>query len=269
LSAPEHDARYPTRCLHAAIDAESYSGRTSLPQRDLQSRIQAALYGAAEAIGFAPSQLWFQPQGDGGTIRFPPAIDEAAVVAGLTRELRVELEAVNRELVRAARVRLRLAFVVGVSSPAALGLAGDPPVAVNRLLNAQELRARLAAAPEAALAVIIPDALYTELVMHRLRGLDPAEWQPVRVVDTSKKFDSAAWITVPGAAPAMDSAVPPASATPAGGTTAAAAADAVLSTATPPAGTATTPDAMSIGSIGNVSVFHERIDIKEGGFHIG
>lgn len=265
MSEWEHGNTYPTRCLHAAIDAESYSGRTSLPQRDMQERVQAVLHRAAEAIGFGPARLWFQPQGDGGTIRFPAGIDEAAALVGLMRELRVELEAVNRDLIPAARVRLRLAFVVGVSQPAALGLAGDPPVAVNRLLNAQELRARLAAAPEASLAVIIPNTLFQDLVVHRLRGLDPVDWEQIHVVDTAKKFDSHAWMTVPGGSAAnTQTAVPTTPTSTSAPVPVPAAGEQLASASGVPVGSIG-----SIGSIGNVAVFNERVDIKEGGLNIG
>ena len=164
---------YLTRCLHAAIDAESYSSRTSLRQRDLQDRIKTVLDRAAAAIGFAPRELWFQPQGDGGLVRFPAAIDEAAAMTGLIRELRVELESLNRDLARHARVRLRLAFHVGLSRHAALGLAGAAPVDVSRLVNSPALRARLAAADAASLVAIVSDSLYQDFVAHRVCGWTP------------------------------------------------------------------------------------------------
>jgi hypothetical protein len=205
MAEREGGSRFPTRCLHAALDAEAYSGRTSLRQRDLQQRIEQALFRAAEAIGFAPQSLWLQPQGDGGLLRFPAGIDEAATMAGLIRELRTELVAVNRDLVPDARVRLRLAFHVGLSQDARLGLAGEAPVSVSRLVNSSALRARLSEAVDASLVVIIPDALFQDLVVHRLRGLDPDEWDPTRVTDRAKKFDCAAWMTTPGSGPRAES----------------------------------------------------------------
>jgi hypothetical protein len=194
-----------TRCLHVAFDAEAYSARTTLEQRDLQQRISDVLYRAIASIGLEPRVFQLQPQGDGGLLRLPAAIDEAAAVSGLIRELRTELATVNRELIARAQVRMRLAFFVGLSQDAALGFAGDAPVHVGRLVNSSALRERLKSATHSSLAVIIPDTLFQELVANRLRGLDPSEWELAHVVDAAKNFACAAWLTVPGNPPSHQS----------------------------------------------------------------
>jgi class 3 adenylate cyclase len=201
MSVSDRMSRSPIRCLHGAFDAAAYSRKTSLRQRDLQERIMTVVQRAVEAIGFDLDALWLQPQGDGALVRFPHDIDEPATVAGLIRELRVELETANRDLVADAWVRLRLALHVGLSYHAALGLAGDAPVVVCRLVNAPRLRELLAGSDRSALAVILHDALYQDLVVHRLRGLDPEHWEPAQIVDRAKHFECRGWMTVPGEAP--------------------------------------------------------------------
>jgi hypothetical protein len=282
MAGSKGGGRFPTRCLHAALDAEAYSGRTSPRQRDLQRRISDVLYYAAESVGFAPGELWVQPQGDGGLLRFPVEIDEAATVAGLIRELRIELAAINRDLVPEAQVRMRLALHVGLSQDAELGLAGEAPVLVSRLLNSPELRALLRRAADTPLVSIMSDALFRDLVVNRLRGLDPEEWESVQVVDSAKKFECAAWMT------AVGGNVPVSSADHSGGAGAAAAATGLpvderagqargaraedgpqhQVRGVRPGEAGSQPLVGDVESIGKFSVFNGPVNIEHGGFTI-
>lgn len=246
MAVSDQSSRTPTRCLHAALDAAAYSTRTSLRQRDLQDRLQAVLSRAMEAIGFDLDALWLQPQGDGALIRFPADIDETAAVAGLIRELHVELTTLNSELIPAAWLRLRLALHVGLSHGAALGLAGDALVVVSRLVNSPQLRDLLKRSEHAPLVVIAAESVYQDLVVQRFRGLDPDDWVSADVVDDAKGFAARAWMTVPG----KPSGPPPAGHA--------------------PAGTRQGPPALfgSVESVEKLSVINGPVHIESGGFTI-
>ena len=91
-------------------------------------------------------------------------------------------------------MRLRVALHNGEVLFDGDGLAGEAVVALMRLLDADDLRQALAAAP-GDLAVIVSDRMHHDAVVQGHRDIDPAEYRQVRV--SLKEFSQPAWIRVP------------------------------------------------------------------------
>lgn len=72
--------------------------------------------------------------------------------------------------------------------PGPLGPAGDGPVVVCRLVDAPPFRRFLELQNHRDLALIVSDSLYHDVVRTGLCALNPAEFQPMRVVIKGATF---------------------------------------------------------------------------------
>lgn len=183
-------------CL--AVDVADYSVRDDAGQLEIQQLLLTVL----DQVGANATLLrrldWRrQAQGDGELALLPPDLDQARAVPEFVRELLIALERVNRPRSDEARLRLRAAFHFGVVYESANGYSGTTVNTVCRLRDSDELRRALAAAPASNLALAVSERVYTDVVRHRLRDLDPALFHRVVVDRPGQQFRAEAWIFVP------------------------------------------------------------------------
>src|SRR5690606_30657101 len=137
------------------LDTEAYSGRDCRAQVVVQSRLRMLMEASCRWAGVDISRCEHQPSGDGILVIFEPGIDEGRVVPRLLQGLADGLRRGNTLDWPHERMRLRAALGQGTVRVAENGYVGRAVVAVSRLVDAQPLRAALAARPDRDLAVII------------------------------------------------------------------------------------------------------------------
>ena len=187
------------RRIVTVSDAEGYSKLPNADQRDLQNRTAAIQDQAAVNARLDRRHGIIQVAGDGDLTAWPPETNELNLIADYVRELTAEVDRVNRTLSQASRIRLRFSVSAGLVDEGALGLTGQAPIKARILADSDQLRQALRRHPERSLAVIVDDTLYQDVVLSRLCGLRPEEYQRV-VVRDKYRTDHVAWITVPGPA---------------------------------------------------------------------
>ena len=102
------------RCLCVAVDAEGYGRSGDRQQFTAQKVLTEVLATAAEAAGLERDTWTRQPAGDGELALLSSNEPEPRVVDDLVREIDLALRRYNRNLVRDAQLRLRVAIHHGV-----------------------------------------------------------------------------------------------------------------------------------------------------------
>ncbi|MEO3748412.1 hypothetical protein [Plantactinospora sp. B5E13] len=188
----------PDRRVLVAVDMESYSGRDNVLQHRAQLAFQKVMTTACGELGFDRADWLIQQGGDGELAILPPGTSERAVVTRLTPVLDRLLREHNRGLNHEARIRLRVGVHEGpVHLDGANGYPGEAVVTVCRLIDSPQLRSALRQFPGAAVALIVSDRLYCDIV-RQYQDLRPEHFQQVTARLPEKNFEAAAWIYVPG-----------------------------------------------------------------------
>lgn len=184
------------RRLLVAVDAKGYGGADAVTQGEFQEAIGRLVDAAAGAAGLDRSRWLTQKGGDSLFAVLPEGADEPALVGTFMRALDARLHAFNRNRRPHARLRLRAAVHFGTASPGANGFVGRAPVEIGRILDSAPLRAALAGAPDACLAVGVSGTVFRDVVQEGYATLRADEFRHVRVEE--KEFRGEAWIWVPG-----------------------------------------------------------------------
>ncbi|MGW3619133.1 hypothetical protein [Micromonospora arida] len=188
----------PDRRVLVAVDMESYSGRDNVLQHRAQLAFREVMATACDELGFDRANWLIQQGGDGELAILPPGASERAVVTRLTPVLDRLLREHNRGLRHEARIRLRVGVHEGpVHLDGANGYPGDAVVTVCRLVDSPQLKAALRQFPGAAVALIVSDRLYHDIV-RQYQDLRPEHFQQVTARLPEKHFEATAWIYVPG-----------------------------------------------------------------------
>ncbi|MET9338443.1 hypothetical protein [Nonomuraea sp. NPDC003804] len=127
----------------------------------------------------------------------PPTESEPRIVDDFIRHLNRLLKRHNAARNGDDRLRLRVAAHVGVVSAADNGFAGEPAVVVGRLLDSAPLRAAIAAADDAHLALLLSRDVYQGTVAGGYTTVEPSDFRQVKI--QVKKYSGEAWLFVPGA----------------------------------------------------------------------
>ncbi len=168
----------------------------------VQYRIREGLYdlvdGALNRRGYAIGSFPFEDTGDGLRLyvsfeQVPPSEVVDLFVLGLTAQLRQH----RRYAANEARLRVRLAFDLGLVGPHLQGWVGDSLVRVARLIEAEPLRDLLRSDPGIDLAAIVSDIMYQCVVQPADGYIAPDSFQPIAV--RVKEFNGRAWLLVPHA----------------------------------------------------------------------
>ncbi len=182
------------RYLFLAHDASGYSGLDGARQQRAQADIRGVLGRAAKLAGLHRDMWTCQPRGDGELAVLPPSEPELVLLDEYVRHLTHQLRVHNADRYPGRRLRLRLAIHHGVGVGAPLGVAGDGPVEVCRLLDSQEARDALAAS-EGDLVVIVSETVFLVSVAPGHTTIDPGLFRRVWV--SNHGFAAWAYLYVP------------------------------------------------------------------------
>ncbi|MEU9157673.1 hypothetical protein AB0D59_45895 [Streptomyces sp. NPDC048417] len=179
-----------------AVDAKGYGGVDAVTQRQLQEAIERLLGESAAAVGLDWERWKLQEGGDSLFAVLPEGASEPDLVDPFMRRLDAGLRAFNHGRRRESWLRLRAAVHFGTASPGPIGFVGRAPVEVGRMLDSAVLKAALAAAPDACLAVAVSPTVFNEVIAQAFTTIRTEEFREVRVVE--KEHSGRAWIWVPG-----------------------------------------------------------------------
>jgi hypothetical protein len=96
-----------------------------------------------------------------------------------------------------ARIRLRVAFDLGLLERHKHGWAGDSLVRTARLIEGAPVRDALAADRRLDIAAVVSDQMYESVIRHGYGHISPSCFRPVQICH--KEFDARAWLLTPGA----------------------------------------------------------------------
>ena len=184
--------------VHRAImvvDVERFGdpGRTNLNQLAVRDGLYKALTQAFGQSGIAWQNCVSEDRGDGALILIPPEVPKAYLVISLPGMLAAAVSRHNAECAGPEQMRLRVALHAGEVYRDAHGVAGSAVNHAFRLAEAPALRSTLAASP-GALAVIVSDWLFSEVVRHD-PAAEPGSYRKVQVA--VKETAAVGWIRIP------------------------------------------------------------------------
>lgn len=168
-----------------------------------QRRMRRDLYEMVrDAVGYAGldlDSLLFTDTGDGLRLFLPvDLIRPTHVVDMFVLGLGARLREHRQRVTDAERIRMRVAFDLGVVEPHLGGWTGNPLVRVVRLIEAEPLRAALRADDRLDLVAVVSDLFYEAVVREGYGYIGPSCFRAIRV--NVKEFDAGAWQLTPGTA---------------------------------------------------------------------
>jgi len=174
------------------LDVAGYGTRSAPAQNEVQRRLPLLVIDSLAECGMDLDGVEHEWTGDGINAVLPADVDPTMVLPVLIRSLAANLGADNAR--SADRIRLRMAFGVGLVEQSAAGFGGPMIVDTNRLVGSAPLRAALAAYPSADLAVAISDQVYATVIRPGYPGIPGSQFNRVNVV--AKEFTGPAWIWI-------------------------------------------------------------------------
>ncbi|MFC6086294.1 hypothetical protein [Sphaerisporangium aureirubrum] len=181
----------PVRRLCVAVEGEG-------PLRgDPRPRLVDVVERAGLAAGLDQATLQIQPTGV--LLVLTSGVNEARVVAGLTRELGNTLWRRNRRSPDGPRLRCRLSFHQGLVRLDDDGFTGQAVTAVGEMCASDDLRAELAGSPSCDLAMIISGQLLDDLAYPESQDLHKTWFRPVVVTTPTRSIP--AYIYAAGSPP--------------------------------------------------------------------
>jgi hypothetical protein len=161
-------------------------------REDLHSMVAAVL----AASRLHPGSLSWEDRGDGLRLVLPAGlISPTDVVDTFVLRLSTALREHRRYVSEAARIRLRIAFDLGLLAAHRGSWTGEPVIRVARLVDAEAARDLLTNHVSVDLAVVVSNGLFESVVRHGYGRIAPDCFRQIQV--TVKEFDKPAWLLVP------------------------------------------------------------------------
>jgi len=185
------------QCGLFAVDIVGFTA----PYRDddIQVYMHESLYGMLETAFDRSDVRWadcsHEDRGDGVLI-VAPAIIPAAMLAPIPDRLRALIRRHNRVSCEAAHIQLRTAVHLGPIHHDGHGFIGADVNFLCRLLNARQLKYRLAGSPTE-IGLITSDYFYSNVIRRQPSFVDPALFDSVRI--RIKETRARAWVYLPSA----------------------------------------------------------------------
>src|SRR5580704_6883593 len=144
-----------------------------IQQARIQDDLERAMAEAAASAGLDRAFWYRQPRGDGELAVLPVDANGVSLVADYPRSFASALAELNRSTSRDSRLRVRMAIHHGTVYPGRFGPVGKGPITVARLVDAAVLKQALRQRTDVDIALIVSDAVYSEIVQSRFHELDP------------------------------------------------------------------------------------------------
>ncbi|MEO3808204.1 hypothetical protein ABGB17_04310 [Sphaerisporangium sp. B11E5] len=172
----------PVRRLCVAVEGDGAS------RGDPRPPLVEVVERAGMAAGLDQATLQIQPTGV--LLVLTSGVNEARVVAGLTRELGNTLWRRNRRSPGGHRLRCRLSFHQGLVRLTDDGFTGQAVSAVAEMCASADLRAELAGSPSSDLAMIISGQLLDDLAYPESPDLHKTQFRPVVVTTPTRSISA-------------------------------------------------------------------------------
>lgn len=181
---------------HMSVMVVDVSGFGRLDNR-AQSAVRAALHAmvrdALRRAGLRRWNLSVEDRGDGMILLVPATKSTVSLLDPVVPALASLVRRHNAS--GAPRIRLRVSLHVGVVDRDPTGWVGYDLITACRLVDSPAVRRYLRQRPQADVVVAVSDVVYTGIVAHRYRRLDPATYEPLHV--SVKELSTRAWVHVP------------------------------------------------------------------------
>ncbi len=177
------------------LDIEGFGDRrrTNPHQRGVRDGLYDVVRTSFDAVGVPWADCYHEDRGDAVFILAPASTSKAVFVEALPHRLITALRVHNDTHPEEQRMRLRMALHAGEVQYDDHGVASSSLNLAFRLIDAQPLKAALAASP-GVLALITSDWFFDDVVRHT-PGAAPATYRRVKVAE--KETSTIAWITLP------------------------------------------------------------------------
>ncbi|GAA3058072.1 hypothetical protein [Actinokineospora globicatena] len=175
------------------VDMVGSSKWGNLAQLRARVALQRLVKRAFRRAGIAWWRLAVADRGDGMIILVPPSVSKVDLLDPLVPALVAGLLAHNAGA--GPRIRLRVAVHAGEVLLARTGWVSADVNLACRLVAGEPLYRELART-DADLVLVVSERVHDGVVRHGYRGIDPADYAPVRIV--VKEADVAARLAVPG-----------------------------------------------------------------------
>jgi hypothetical protein len=179
-------------------DISMSASRDAQAQRRMRRHLYDMVSDVVQYAGFELESFQVTDTGDGLRLLLPmDLIRPTHVVDLFVLGLNARLRDYRQDINDAARIRLRVAFDLGLVESHLQGWTGAPLVRVARLVEAEPLRAALSANNQLDLAVVVSDVLFEAVIRHGSGYIGPRCFRAIHV--RVKEFDARAWGLIPGA----------------------------------------------------------------------
>jgi len=188
----------PNRNLYAIVQLDIVGSGTVIghDQRRLRRDLDELAHGAVKRRGFDLDSFPVHDTGDGLRLFIPlNIIQPTDVVDLMVLGLAAGLRQHRRFVSDTARIRLWVAFDLGLIERHLRGWAGDPLVRVARLIEAEPLREALRSDPRLDLVAVVSESMYTSVVQPGEGYIGPDCFREIHV--RVKEFDARAWLLAP------------------------------------------------------------------------
>ena len=171
-----------------AIDIEGFSQHSAAQQAKFQDDLESAMADAAASAGLDRPFWYRQPRGDGELAVLPADASGLSLVADYPRSFASALAEINHSTGPDSRLRVRMAIHHGTVYPGRFGPIGKGPITVSRLVEAQVLRQVLRQRTDIDIALIVSDAVYSEIVQSQFNELDPSVFRRTSIKVKGNSF---------------------------------------------------------------------------------
>ncbi|MEU5962026.1 hypothetical protein ABZ777_12555 [Micromonospora parva] len=180
----------------ALVDIEGFGDRPNPVQRQVRADLYKVVRTALTEAGLDPARIDQEDRGD-GILMVDPEMSVLVLAGRFVRELDDGLREKARTSSAIARIRLRVAIHHGMCEHDGEGWVGAAVNTTARLVDAPPLKAALAAADRANLALIVSRQVFDEVIRHDYRSIDSSTFERV-AIDAKELCGETAWIQVPG-----------------------------------------------------------------------
>lgn len=187
----------PVHCAMLAVDIAGFSSRDPGTQQHLHAGLYRIVQDACNTAGVPWRICHHEDRGDGILVIAPAGVSPE-LLDSIAAHLCAGVRRYNKLANPGAKIRLRMALHAGYVRRDDEGVSGPDVIHLFRLLDAPQLKARLAAS-HANFALIISDHLYNEVIQHAPSLIEPATYQHIAI--NNKETHTSAWIWLPSTSP--------------------------------------------------------------------
>lgn len=185
--------RAPRHMSVMVIDVSGFGRLDNRAQGTVRATLHAIVRRAFRRAGLRRWSVSVEDRGDGMILLVPATKSTVSLLDPVIPTLAAQVRRHNETA--APRIRLRISLHVGVVDRDPTGWVGSDLITACRLVDSPAVRRYLRQRPDADVVVAVSDVVYTGIVAHRYRRLDPTVYEALHV--SVKELNTRAWVHVP------------------------------------------------------------------------